>query len=60
MESWGYISTLSVSNETLRAESARLASINEVLLMENSDLKARRDNPKVVNLSTKKPSAVVI
>lgn len=41
-------------NETLRAESARLASINKVLQMENCDLKAQRDNSKVVYLGVNK------
>ena len=41
-------------NEALREESARLASINEVLQMENCDLKARCDNSKVVYLGANK------
>jgi hypothetical protein len=34
----------------LRSQIARLASINEVLLSENRVLKAKRDDPKVVDL----------
>ena len=36
--------------ETLRAQIAKLASINEVLLDENKTLKAKQNNPKVVDL----------
>lgn len=41
--------------EELRAKVANLASINEVLLEENRVLKAKINDPKVVDLASRKP-----
>lgn len=41
--------------DELRAKIANLASINEVLMYDNRVLKAKLDDPKVVELTSRKP-----
>ena len=41
-------------NEILRAQVSKLASINEVLLVENRILKAKQADPKVTDLSSRR------
>ncbi|MEZ5437263.1 MAG: TetR family transcriptional regulator [Lysobacteraceae bacterium] len=46
--------TLRAENAELTAQVAKLASINEVLLAENRTLKAMKNDPKVVDLASRK------
>ena len=40
---------------TLRAQVSKLASVNEVLVVENRILKAKQNTPKVANFASRKP-----